>query len=423
MLAARFPAAKRFFVSFILPLVIINFGNATAYLFQFLLVHALTLDDFGRFSALFSAMNVLWTPAVIIPLIACQLAIELKGLGKSAEARLFFRATLVVGGVSSVIFLLVAAGSAPLAALFHVSFPAIIGAGACVTLLFVQPIGAGLLQARGNYVSFAVAQGAVSTFRVVFGIIFVWFAGWGVSGAVWSCALPVILSLAFVVWKLRDLIGIPTVPLPSDTSARLVRVTYPQAVTATCIALLSYADIVIVGMQANPSWTGLYSAAAILSRVVLLLPSALAGIIFSEAAQSRARGELGRGNFNMTFGLTAAISVGSGLLLLFSAEFILTRFFGKDFALAVGISHLTTGAMVMLATAQASMMFLAGRKNYHYLLPLCLFSGGFIFYATLYATDPWGVAAALFFTNTCVAIVVFGLTFVPANGFRRRQVI
>jgi O-antigen/teichoic acid export membrane protein len=53
---------------YFLPTIIINLGNVFAFLFQFVLAHALTVGEVGAFNALFSLVNILMAPASIMAL-------------------------------------------------------------------------------------------------------------------------------------------------------------------------------------------------------------------------------------------------------------------------------------------------------------------------------------------------------------------
>lgn len=403
--------------TFALPTIIVNVGNAIAYLFQFFLVHTLTLDDFGKFNAVFSALNVVWTPSVIIPLIVSGIAASDRSFGLPAERRLLRKALTYVGLGGLLCFALAAATRGYLMEAFDVSAGTLFAAFLGTVLLFAQSVFAGLLQARREYIAFSFGQAAIPTLRLVFGVVLVWGAGLGVGGAVWSCALPIAVAIAIGLWTVRDILTAQEVSLPKDTASRAIRLALPLTLSAMCVTLLSNIDLVIVRINWPGDAAGYYSAAAILSRMVLLVPSALIAIIFSESALSR---DDGRRGFMTAMGMVAAMAGGMALLFIVGAEQWLRLLMGAAFSASSDLLRLTSAAMAALVMAQAAMMYSAGRKDFRYLIPAGLVCLAFIAAAGTLAESPAEVAWMLLSSNLLLAAIVFGLTFIPRADFRRQ---
>ena len=57
---------RQLFALYFLPTIIINLGYVFAFLFQFVLAHALTVDEVGAFSALFSLVNIFMASAISV---------------------------------------------------------------------------------------------------------------------------------------------------------------------------------------------------------------------------------------------------------------------------------------------------------------------------------------------------------------------
>src|SRR5262245_27301720 len=57
---------RQLFALYSFPTIIINVGNIFAFLFQFLLAHALTVSEVGAFNAWFSLINILMARASIV---------------------------------------------------------------------------------------------------------------------------------------------------------------------------------------------------------------------------------------------------------------------------------------------------------------------------------------------------------------------
>jgi O-antigen/teichoic acid export membrane protein len=65
---------------YFLPTIIVNLGNVFAFLFRFVLAHALTVDEVGAFNALFSLVNIFMAPASIIAFALSRTIARVPGL-------------------------------------------------------------------------------------------------------------------------------------------------------------------------------------------------------------------------------------------------------------------------------------------------------------------------------------------------------
>lgn len=359
---------------YLVPAILINLGNAAAYLFQVLLGRTLDVAQFGQFNAVFSALLILTAPSNFLPLLVAQAAMAGPELGQQRRllTRFAILATLGAGVLTALGVLLAAIAGRR----FDMDLATGLAAFCVIVFSCLHPITVGLIQARQRYIGAAFVVGGNPLLRLIFGLLLVGGLGLGPAGAMWAVALPVAATFLLGLVLLRDLRRARPAPLSVATQSVLRHAAWRQALSVTLLAAISNMDVVMARLILPEGTAGLYAGAAIVSRIGLLLPSALATIIFTEAA--RAPGAKLWTGLALTAGMAGAIA----LVFVLGGEWVITLLLGPSFAGAGGLLALTGLAMATLAVTQALVMTLAGRGHFGYLAALSLAT------LTLGATPP-----------------------------------
>lgn len=297
-------------------------GNIGHYLFQMYMSRNLGVEDFGALNSLLSLLALISIPSGTIFLVTARQVAEFGPRHDVTGA--FFRATLakVSVGVASLLFL-----SGVLSP--HVGrflrvpspLPVLILAGV-VAVTLITSAGLGVLQGLRKFLHLALNQGLAGLLRLAFGVVLV---PYGLNGALMATLLS-----ATVVW------GISLVPLRKFMKGgggyRIdldLRAWAPVTGALSCFALLTNADLILVKHYFRPEMAGMYSAASVLGKALLLLPMSVAMALFplvpgsSEVTSRRTAGRaVGLAVMGLGFGTAVFLLVpGPALGLVFGRAY------------------------------------------------------------------------------------------------------
>lgn len=398
MTSANARARSEFAAIYILPAFLINVGNAAAYLFQLVLGRSMSAADFGTFNAAFALVLVATAPTGVAHLIVAHLAIS---RGDKADPALY-RACLKFGaGAGLAVFIIGFALAALVTGSSAYEWATVLAAVATVAIAFLQPVPSGIIQSRGDHAMFAIVQGSITVCRLAGGVVLVTLLGLGVPGAMSAVAFSLVFALLLGLWLERGLLFAPGAPLPLLELGRdAVRFGWPQLLTALLVSGLTTLDVALVRTLDTPEAAGLYASASVIGRMGLLLPGALTGIIFVEAARNRAGLKLVVVTMALAFALAACVL----LPVLIAPGWILGLLLGERYVGAAQLLQVTTAAMCCMAVAQAAMMHLLGRRTYGYTIILGAAFAGFLLAVYVLKPQALGMAWLLLIINALVLV-------------------
>jgi O-antigen/teichoic acid export membrane protein len=199
--------------------------------------------------------------------------------------------------------------------------------------LLILPVPQGILRGLQRFVVLGTTNVSQAVVKFLVGVLFV-IAGFGVlGGLVGAVVAPVFgLILAFVV--LRGIIGLDS----SSDSIELrdmLRYSGFAFVALFCYNTMWNVDVVLVKHYFTPLETGIYSAVAILGRIILFASGGLAMVVFPKASDMY---EAGGKHFHILLKgllLTSLISGGIVLAYLLFPEEIVMTIFGVRYAGAI----------------------------------------------------------------------------------------
>ena len=190
---------------YFLPTIIVNLGYVFAFLFQFILVRALTVSEVGAFNASLSLVNIVMAPASIVVLALSRAVARALANGPGEVRVIVERSTMIGLTAATAIVAIGSAAARPLGHLVRVEDTAtlilvlILLAGSLLHLL-----AAGWLQGVMRYVAAAVMLAGMPTLRFLFGIPLLMLFGGGVDGALLAAAAPGIVLFAVGILTMRN---------------------------------------------------------------------------------------------------------------------------------------------------------------------------------------------------------------------------
>lgn len=384
--------------SHVAPVVIINAGNACAYVFQVVLARWLSPADVGAFNALLSTVTLVAAPASVVPLAITRIMPLLQErLGADAAPRLVARSTLATLAVCSLIGLVTLLASPLVSRIYNVEHSAELACfAALMALTFAYPVTGGWFQAMRRNVAMAMVLGGVPILRLACGVLLVIGAGYGLPGALASAALPcaiVITAGLAVLWPKRESW---LQKLPPEAMRETLRFAIPGVIATTLIYALFNLDVMLVRALNGGAESGLYAIAAVIGRIPFLLPAALANVFFSDLIFSpdqnpRAR----RRRLLLNLAATGAIALALAAGLALFAPLVLRLAAGELYEAAAPILIVSAFAMAGLSVLNMLVTFSMALDDRR---PLAVLAMGVLAFVLTTLAAPGGlvsVAAAL----------------------------
>ncbi len=342
---------KRFTLTYIAPVIVINLGNACAYGFQLLLARTLSPDDLGGFNAILSGVTLLAAPAVVAPMaVTHMVAGQVRVFGRAGYHAVVALTTKVsIVGAALLVLCCLAAGPW-LQLLFKLhDGAATVEFAALLALTSIYPVAAGWHQAEGRYIAMSLVLGGVPVLRLAFGLILVLWLGMRLNGALVSAALPcllVFLAAGVQLWTLP----LRSSPLSNNVGRAMLTFTIPAAITTTLLYALFTVDMVLARALLSGADSGIYAVAAVIGRIAFLGPAAVANALYGEMKRGDDRDCSAK---RRRFLLNVA---GVGLVALLLASFIslfaeplILLMAGSSYQAAVPLLRILSFAMAGLA--------------------------------------------------------------------------
>jgi len=407
---------KQLFAVYFLPTIIINLGNVFAFLFQFVLAHALTINEVGAFNALFSVVNIFVALGSVIAFALSRTVARLSA-NAPGELRVVVERSAMIGlTVALAIVVIGSTAARPLGGLFGVEgATTIILALVLLAGTLLHLVGVGWLQGVMRYTAAAVMLAGVPTLRFLFGVLLLTVIGGGIDAALIAAAAPGILLFVAGILAMRNVCTAPRAAPAPAASRGLMRFVVVGAPATIFLFAFWNIDIVLVRALSSPGDSGLYAMAAVLGRIPFLSATAVVSVLFPETIRADVSGA-DTDHLTMrplVYGLTVAAALGltAAVMLALLAEPVLTIFAGPAYAPAAPLLRTIAFAMAILALVQIVVTFMLARNQFLVLLPVAIALGTFTALSLTLATGPLWIAVCLGTTITVLLAACLGLSF------------
>jgi O-antigen/teichoic acid export membrane protein len=326
-------------------------GHLGNYLFYVLAARALSPAQFAEVSAMTALATIAFMPATGVQAATARDTALLLASGKTEEADglvrwlarrvLLFQAclagVLVLGTPVAVVTLGLSSSTVWLTGVLWL----VLGIGLQLSLGPLQ--GRELFGAVGGVL--AGPMGALRPLLLMPGV-----ALGGVAGALGALAVATVVGLAGVIAILfRALKG-------STTRPAALSGVWPAVAALTAFASLTNADVIAAKVVLSPTDAGLYSSAALLGKIALYAPSALALVLLPKVTSRLRTGQ----DVHRPALLTLAATLGTGLLvtatILAAPSSLVSLVFGADYHAAYVLAAPIAAVMTVASLLQVHLM-------------------------------------------------------------------
>ena len=405
---------------YFLPTIIVNLGNVFAFLFQFILAHALTVDEVGAFNALFSLVNIIMAPASIVAF-ALSRTIARVPANVPGELRVILERSAIIGLAAALAIVVTGTAAArPLGGLLRVEGAAtVVSALTLLAGTLLHLVAVGWLQGVMRYVATAFMLAGMPTLRFLFGVLSLVVVGGGIDTALLAAAAPGFVLFAAGILSMRNVCRAPrSTPAPALWHG-LVRFVAVSAPTTLFLFAFWNIDIVLVRALFPREDSGLYAMAAVLGRIPFLSATAVVNVLFPETVRAGLRGDgtvrLALRPLAYGMAVAAAFGLAAAFALALLAQPALTIFAGPAYAPAAVLLRIIAFAMAVLALVQIVVTFMLARNQLLVLPPVAIALSTFAALSLTFATGPLWIAVCLGTTIVVLLATCFGLLFLGSR--------
>jgi O-antigen/teichoic acid export membrane protein len=346
------PAAR----SGLLLLVCSVAGHLGNYLYYVLAARALTPAEFAEVSAMTGLATIALMPATGVQAAMAReiAALTARGLPDEAQGLIRFvtrRMALVQAGLFVV---LVAVAPAAVAVLELDSIAVWLTGALWIVLGLGLQVSQGIHQGREHFGRVgAILAGPLGVLRAVLLVPLAAVAG--VVGALGALVLATVVGLVMALGRTGG-----------RAVARTQRVRLnlrPALVALAAFASLTNLDLLVAKVTLEPTEAGLYASAALLGKIALYGPSALALMLLPKVAARLEAGQSVRSPALLTMAATVATGGLVVLAIVLAPSSLVVGVFGEAYADAYALAGPLAGAMTLLALVYVHIMVTLARGD------------------------------------------------------------
>lgn len=375
------------------------------YLFQTACIRYLGAARYSDVGALLALTAVISLPLGSVQMLIAREVAYLRGAGRREDVRAFLRRVVlrvaIPGGVAVTLLSMLAT---PLLqdALNVDSATAVVAGLSALGFLIVGAILFGFLQGTQRFRALGInyiVNGLARPLLVVPALL----AGLGAAGALGVNALVALSACALAALALRDLWhgGAPAVRAPRLEPAEVSIL----IVGSLAFASLTNLDIVLANYFLDEHLAGVYSAAALVGKFVLLMPAAVVMVLLPKAASRAAVGATSQTILLLSAAVTFAITITVTGLLALVPESLLVWGFGADFREATDLLPYFGLAMTAAALVNVYLFVYLAHKDVKFPLLVAAAAIAQVLLIILWHPDPRSIVLAGLICGTAVLVV------------------
>lgn len=284
-------------------------ANVSSYLYHLIVGRILGPEGYGEMAALLSLLYIFNVPADVVRFTLVKFFSQLKAQDDIGQAKtLFIKSSkylfgaVCIGGLVILPFVSVIADFLHIQnQLYFILLYIIFGS------FFLTTIAIGALQGFQKFNEATVLTNAATVLRLIFSAV---GAVWGVGTALIGNVVSNILGYLLYFFPMRFMFAYPSKDLTiSKRSAAGVGI--PVTLATLGITLLYSQDVILVKHFFSGVEAGLYSALAVMGKVIYFATSAVGIVVLPTVAE---RNELKRGSHKVVLGALVAVgAVSSGI--------------------------------------------------------------------------------------------------------------
>ena len=347
-----------------------SLANLLFYLFHLVVGRSLDPEDYGLFGALFGIVYLSGALANGVRFsVARFVATSHAGAGMGDAGMVVSSALLQMVVLGSGFVVAFSLASPFIGSYLHSnSTTPILVTGVLIFLFILTPVTQGALQGSQRFAVFASTLLLHAGSRLVFGLAAL-SMGFGITGVLVAISLSSLLTIAAGLGVIRPPLTISLRGAPVRTFAKVLM---PTMIGSLAISFPTAADVVIVRHFFEPQEAGLYTAAAILGRVVLFLPMAVSMVLFPKITRDWTLGNSGRALLYRGLGLTALLSGIVTLGFILFPRIAITTFLGEQYTDGQDLVPTYAAAMFLFSLAVVFLYYNLATAQMAYLYFLLL---------------------------------------------------
>lgn len=310
-------------------------ANVASYIYHLLMGRMLGPSGYGELSSLLSILYIFTVPLMVGQTVIVKLVSALKATGKLGQSKtLFIKITKLVILFCLVCLPVIAYVSPWVMQYLHLSSPMLF---TLVYVLFVFTllgfVASSMLQGYQKFIPYSTLAALAIVVKLIISAPSVKF---GVTGVLWAAIIAAIVVYGLYFFPLRFLFAPPSLKTQISKMAALL-FAFPTFLTILGITSLYSTDIILVRHYFSPSQAGVYSALAILGKIIFYASSAISLALFPVVSEKTTKGESVRTLVWSAIGGVVGITV--LLLVLYFAfpAIIVGMLFGTSYVHASGM--------------------------------------------------------------------------------------
>lgn len=345
-------------------------GNIANWLFNLIMGRMLGPANYGVIVALTSLLLIITVPATSIQTVAMKFTTTFGSANNFPAINFLWRyLTKKVFWLGLAIFLITVAASKPIANFLQIpSYLPVIILSLVFLLIFLTPISRGILQGLQRFLPLSINLSIEALIKLGVAILLV-YLGFQVKGAILAFPISVFLAYLLCFIPLRKIIFGPKQKFIINGLGQ-----YFGSVLLALIllAIIFNTDIILVKHFFPAEQAGLYSALAVVGRIIYWLTAPIAGVMFPMIADLQTKGKPHYHVLANSLGLVGAIS-----LILLAAYFIapgliIRTLFGNQYIEVYQFLGYFGFAMVLYSLIFVFVNYFLSIKKIAFLAPLAL---------------------------------------------------
>jgi len=243
-------------------------ANVLAFVFNFILLHKLTVGDYGTYSSLVALLTLAGIPSqALIPVIV-QFATNYFSHKEEGKAVQFYFSTFkAISLVGFGFFLGFWLFSGSLSGFLHISNPLLlVFVGGLVFLSYLTIVNTAYLQSLLKFGFQSLTQVLSSVIKVTLGTILL-FMGFKIIGSLWTLVIAFLGSLLISFIPLQFLFSKKTEKIKISWT-EIVKYAVPTMIAVLALTSLTSTDVILVKHFFTGELAGVYSGFALIGKII-----------------------------------------------------------------------------------------------------------------------------------------------------------
>lgn len=344
-------------------------GGGCNFLYQ-VMMQNLAPTDFSEINTLLAILYIFAVPAGAVQNVLTRYSAKYHAQGREGCISWLLRRTfvvvLVLGTIAAIALTVVLYIPAVRGALMLTSSLPIALTGVAVLLSLLTPIGTGPLQGLQRFTLYGIGYGGNYLLKLVMGVALV-ALGLGVAGAVGGVVVGIAFGAAFSLLAVRKSLAAPG---ERAESGEIWRFTLPSMMGALGFTVLTNVDVILAALLLDKDPANYYTAASMLAKIILFLPSAMAAVMFPKIAKLHAQRKETWKVLKTAFGSTILLSGLATAAFVLFPDLILTTLVPNNPYLAeiAPVMQVLAPAMALFGLANLFMLYGLATDGHAYIL-------------------------------------------------------